>query len=193
MTCAYEISANKADGNNCMIVETPDPNGPTIESHDLHDRFEKSRAFLKSKLPVVSEPSGGGTLTVTATGGASSIDVGSTALNLNGIALGASAIGTVNSLGVAGANGVLFTNVTGGTLTIGGGTITGNTASAFKVSGGTYTFQYSTTSDGGLSYEVGTLTSISDARACCTELLSANSAILYQTFPTSGETRTAGS
>ena len=79
---------------------------------------------------------GGGTLTITATGGASSIDVGSTALDLNGQALGASAIGTLNSLGVAAANGVLLTSVTGGPLTIGGGTITGNTAAAFSVVGG---------------------------------------------------------
>ncbi len=79
---------------------------------------------------------GGGTLTITATGGASSIDVGSSALDLNGQILGASAIGTLNSLGVATVNGVLLTNVTGGTLTIGGGTITGNTAAAFAVVGG---------------------------------------------------------
>jgi len=85
---------------------------------------------------------GGGTLTITATGGASSIDVGSSALDLNGQILGASAIGTLNSLGVAGANGVLFTNVTGGTLTIGAGAITGNTASAFKISGGTASVSY---------------------------------------------------
>jgi Bacterial cadherin-like domain/Putative Ig domain len=85
---------------------------------------------------------GGGTLAITATGGASSIDVGSSALDLNGIALGASAIGTLNSLGVAGANGVLLTNVTGGTLTIGAGAITGNTASAFKVVNGTASVSY---------------------------------------------------
>ena len=86
--------------------------------------------------------SGGGTLTVTATGGNSSIIVGSVALDLNGIALGASAIDTVTSLGVAGQNGVVFTSVTGGTLTITTGAITGNTASAFKVLNGSPTVSY---------------------------------------------------
>jgi len=81
--------------------------------------------------------SGGGTLTITATGGASTIDVGNTALDLNGVALGTSAIGTLNSLGDPLASGVVLTNVTGGTLTIGAGAITGNTAAAFLVSGGT--------------------------------------------------------
>jgi len=87
----------------------------------------------------------GGTLTITATGGASSIDVGSTALDLNTVALGASAIGTLNSLGVVTANGVLLTSVTGGPLTIGGGAITGNTASAFKILNGSPSVSYAGT------------------------------------------------
>ncbi|HSP15269.1 MAG TPA: putative Ig domain-containing protein [Thermoanaerobaculia bacterium] len=78
--------------------------------------------------------SGGGTLTITATGGASSIDVSSTALDLNGIALGASTIATVNSNG--GVNGILLTTVTGGTLTITSGAISAQTSSSFRVSGG---------------------------------------------------------
>src|SRR5205814_1813174 len=82
----------------------------------------------------------GGTLTITATGGASSIDVSSTALDLNGQALGAGTIATVNSSG--GVNGIKLTNVTGGTLTITGGTIAGNTGAAFLVSGGTPTVSY---------------------------------------------------
>src|SRR5206468_8870676 len=42
---------------------------------------------------------GNGTLTITATGGASSIDVSSTALDLTGQILGAGTIATVNSSG----------------------------------------------------------------------------------------------
>ncbi|HXH91482.1 MAG TPA: putative Ig domain-containing protein, partial [Thermoanaerobaculia bacterium] len=83
---------------------------------------------------------GNGTLAITATGGASSIDVSSTALDLNGQALGASALATLNSSG--GVNGILLTNVTGGTMTITGGTIAGNTGGAFVVSGGTPSVSY---------------------------------------------------
>jgi len=83
---------------------------------------------------------GGGTLTITATGGNSTIDASSTALDLNGVALGASAIQTLNSTG--GTNGVLFTSVTGGTLTITGGAISANTGSGFKVVNGSPTISY---------------------------------------------------
>jgi hypothetical protein len=88
---------------------------------------------------------GGGTLAVTATGGASSIDVGSSALDLNGVTLAASTIATVNSLGVAGVNGVLFTgcsSVVSTTFAMTTGAITGNTASAFKVLNGTASISY---------------------------------------------------
>ena len=86
--------------------------------------------------------SGGGTLTITATGGASSIDVGSTALDLNGIALGGSTVATVNSAG-GGANGIILTSVTGGTFTVSSGTLTGSSTGApFLVSGGSATFTY---------------------------------------------------
>jgi len=86
----------------------------------------------------------GGTLAITATGGNSSIDVGSTALSLDGtgnaVTLNASTLATLSSTGHNAASNVLLTSVTGGgTLTISGGTITGNAASAFKVSGGTLT------------------------------------------------------
>jgi hypothetical protein len=86
----------------------------------------------------------GGTLAITATGGNSSIDVGSTALSLDGtgnaLTLNASTLATLSSTGHNAANNVLLTSVTGGgTLTISGGAITGNAASAFKVSGGTLT------------------------------------------------------
>jgi VCBS repeat-containing protein len=80
---------------------------------------------------------GGGTLAITATGGASSIDVSSTALDLNGVAIAASTIATVNSSG--GVNGVLLTGCSpssGGTLTLTAGTISGQTGSAFKVLNG---------------------------------------------------------
>ena len=81
---------------------------------------------------------GGGTLTVTATGGSSTISVGSSVLDLNGIALGTSAIQTATSLGNGSASGILLNNVTGGTLTISGGTLTGVAgAGTFVVSGGT--------------------------------------------------------
>ncbi|HJW93094.1 MAG TPA: Ig-like domain-containing protein, partial [Thermoanaerobaculia bacterium] len=88
---------------------------------------------------------GGGTLTITATGGASSIDAGSTAIDLNAQTLGASALGTVNSAG--GVNGIKFTTVNGGTMTITGGSIAGNSGAALLIAGGT----------GGLSYG-GTIT-----------------------------------
>ena len=84
--------------------------------------------------------SGGGTLTVTATGGSSSIDVGSTALDVNSLALGASTIATVNSDG--GTNGVLFTSCTGGTFAMTSGAITGQSGSAFKVVNGSASVSY---------------------------------------------------
>ncbi len=85
--------------------------------------------------------SGGGTLTITATGGASSIDAGSTALNLSGIALGNSTLATVNSTG--GANGIVLSNVSGGTFTITGGSLAGSTGSEVLVNGANApTFSY---------------------------------------------------
>ena len=87
--------------------------------------------------------SGGGTLTITATGGNSSIDAGGVALDLNGVALGASAIQTLNSTG--GVNGVKLTSVTGGALTISGGAISGNSGTAFLMSGGSPTVSYAGT------------------------------------------------
>jgi hypothetical protein len=83
--------------------------------------------------------SGGGTLKITGAG--SIIDTSSTALDLNGVAIGASsAIGTVNSSG--GVNGVLLTSCTGGTLAITGGTISGQTGSAFKILNGSASVSY---------------------------------------------------
>ena len=86
---------------------------------------------------------GGGTLTITATGGASSIDASSVALDLNGQALGTSAIQTLNSSG--GANGLKLVSVTGNTLTIASGTIAGNTGSAFLITNGTPSVSYAGT------------------------------------------------
>ena len=77
--------------------------------------------------------SGGGTLTITATGGASSIDAGSTALSLTGVALGNSTLATVNS--AAGTNGILLSNVSGGPFTITGGSLAGSTGSEVLVNG----------------------------------------------------------
>jgi len=96
---------------------------------------------------LVMAAGSGGTLAITATGGNSSIDVGSTALSLDGtgnaITLNTSALATLSSTGHAATNGVLLTSVTGGgTLTVTGGAITGNAASAFKVSGGTASVSY---------------------------------------------------
>ena len=76
---------------------------------------------------------GNGTLNITATGGASSIDVSAVALDLTGQALGAGTIATLNSSG--GTNGIKLTNV-GGSMTITTGTIAGQTGAAFLVSGG---------------------------------------------------------
>ena len=83
---------------------------------------------------------GNGTLTITATGGNSSIDVSSVALDLNGQVLGASAIQTLNSSG--GANGIKLVSTSGGTLTITGGTIAGNTGSAFLITNGSVSVSY---------------------------------------------------
>ena len=83
---------------------------------------------------------GNGTLTITATGGNSSIDVSSVALDLNGQVIGASAIQTLNSSG--GVNGIKLVSTTGGTLTITGGTIAGNTGSAFLVTNGSPSVSY---------------------------------------------------
>jgi len=89
--------------------------------------------------------SGGGTLAITATGGNSSITVGSSALDLNGITLNASALQTVTSAGRGTTAGIILTNVTGGgALSISGGTLTGlaNTGT-FVASGGTPNVTYS--------------------------------------------------
>jgi len=86
--------------------------------------------------------SGGGTLTITATGGSSSIDAGGVALDLNGVALGASTIQTLNSTG--GVNGIKLTTVTG-SLTINGGAISGNSGTAVLMSGGSPSVSYAGT------------------------------------------------
>jgi hypothetical protein len=76
---------------------------------------------------------GGGTLNVTATGGASSIDASNTALSLNGQALNGT-FGSIISTG--GTNGIALTTVSG-SLTIGGGSLSLATGATFLVSGGT--------------------------------------------------------
>jgi hypothetical protein len=75
--------------------------------------------------------SGGGTINFS---GTDSIDSSASALSLTGVALGA---GTLSNLTAAGGvNGVALTTVTGGTLTISAGSISGATGAAFLVSGG---------------------------------------------------------
>ncbi|HEV7487911.1 MAG TPA: putative Ig domain-containing protein [Thermoanaerobaculia bacterium] len=74
---------------------------------------------------------GGGTINFS---GTDSIDSSASALSLTGVALGA---GTLSNLTAAGGvNGVALTTVTGGTLTISAGSISGATGAAFLVSGG---------------------------------------------------------
>jgi hypothetical protein len=66
--------------------------------------------------------------------GTDSIDSSASALSLTGVALGA---GTLSNLTAAGGvNGVALTTVSGGTLTISAGSISGATGAAFLVSGG---------------------------------------------------------
>ncbi|MEA2237224.1 MAG: large repetitive protein [Thermoanaerobaculia bacterium] len=77
----------------------------------------------------------GGTVTVTATGGASTIDTGGSALSLNGQNMGASTIGTLTCTAAGTANCVSLTSVSG-SLTISGGALNGAGAAAFLVSGG---------------------------------------------------------
>jgi hypothetical protein len=92
--------------------------------------------------------SGGGSIAITATGGNSSIDVGSSALDLNGVTLNASAIQTLNSLGPGTAvSGVSLVSVTGvGALTISGGAITGIAgAGAFVITNGNPSVTYNGT------------------------------------------------
>jgi hypothetical protein len=81
--------------------------------------------------------SGGGTLTFS--GG--TINTGAAALTLTGVALGASStLTTLTSSG--GANGIQFTSVTGGTLTVTGGSLTGNTTAGFNSTTSTAAFSY---------------------------------------------------
>ena len=63
-----------------------------------------------------------------------SIDSSASALVLNGVALGAGTLSSVTSAG--GTNGISLTTVTGGTLTISGGALSGATGATFLVSGG---------------------------------------------------------
>ncbi|MBV9070854.1 MAG: S-layer family protein [Acidobacteria bacterium] len=66
--------------------------------------------------------------------GTDSIDSSASALSLTGVALGAGTLSNLTS--AAGVNGVALTTVTGGTLTISAGSISGATGAAFLVSGG---------------------------------------------------------
>ncbi|MGA8807234.1 MAG: putative Ig domain-containing protein, partial [Thermoanaerobaculia bacterium] len=66
--------------------------------------------------------------------GTDSIDSSAAALSLTGVALGSGTLSNVTSAG--GVNGIALTTVTGGTLTISAGSISGATGAAFLVSGG---------------------------------------------------------
>jgi hypothetical protein len=74
---------------------------------------------------------GGGTINFS---GTDSIDSSASALSLTGVALGSGTLGNLTAAG--GVNGVALTTVTGGTLTISAGSISGATGAAFLVSGG---------------------------------------------------------
>jgi hypothetical protein len=89
---------------------------------------------------------GGGTLAVTATGGTSTIDVGSTALDLNGTTIVASTLATVSSSGRGTTSAVSLVNVAGAALTMSGGALAGNgSAGTFVVTGGGSNITYNGT------------------------------------------------
>ena len=66
--------------------------------------------------------------------GTDSIDSSASALSLTGVALGSGTLSNVTS--AAGVNGIALTTVTGGTLTISAGSLSGATGATFLVSGG---------------------------------------------------------
>jgi hypothetical protein len=91
--------------------------------------------------------------------GTDSIDSSASALSLTGVALGA---GTLSNLTAAGGvNGVALTTVTGGTLTISAGSISGATGASFLVSGGSV----SVTDNGTVSQATATQPLVSVAAA----------------------------
>jgi hypothetical protein len=57
-----QISASATDGNNCIIVEVPNPDPAFVADAALRPQFEQVRTFLKSKTLANKEPSSGGSV-----------------------------------------------------------------------------------------------------------------------------------
>jgi hypothetical protein len=57
-----QISASAADGNNCIIVEVPNPDPAYVADAALRPKFEQVRTFLKTKTLANKEPSSTGSV-----------------------------------------------------------------------------------------------------------------------------------
>ena len=57
-----QISASATDGNNCIIVEVPNPDPAYVATAALRPQFEQVRTFLKTKTLANKEPSSGGSV-----------------------------------------------------------------------------------------------------------------------------------
>ena len=57
-----QISASAADGNNCIIVEVPNPDPAYVADAALRPKFERVRTFLKTKTLANKEPSSAGSV-----------------------------------------------------------------------------------------------------------------------------------
>jgi hypothetical protein len=53
-----QISGSKTSGNNCLIVEVPDPKN--VDDETLKERYAKVRAFIRNKILNGQEPGTGG-------------------------------------------------------------------------------------------------------------------------------------
>jgi hypothetical protein len=57
-----QISASASDGNNCLIVEVPNPGAEYTKTADLQPKFQAVRDFIKTKLLAGKDPAQGGSV-----------------------------------------------------------------------------------------------------------------------------------
>lgn len=91
---------------------------------------------------VALQADGGGTVVITGTG-ALSAGATATAVNLGGVAIGGVTFASTNTIAGAATNAVTMTNVTGGTVVLGSGTLGATTGAVVSISGGTAGLTYS--------------------------------------------------
>jgi len=57
-----QISASATDGNNCLIVEVPDPDPEFTAAAELRPKFQAVRDLIKSKMLAGKEPAAAGSV-----------------------------------------------------------------------------------------------------------------------------------